>query len=62
MKAKATGGQRSYKLMSNRGAGQRYAGNAAKSAGSEGPKKSSPRPGGVGKGGGKGKPANKRKK
>lgn len=35
---------------------------SAKYKGAEGPKKSSPRPGGVGKGGGKGKPANKRKK
>ena len=34
----------------------------AKNWGTEGPKKSSPRPGGVGKAGGKGKPANKRKK
>jgi len=34
----------------------------ARAMGAEGPKKSSPRPGGVGKAGGKGTPANKRKK
>lgn len=59
---KGPGGQRTHKLMSTLGSGSRYAGNAAKSAGSEGPKKSVKGPVRGGPATGKGKPANKRKK